>query len=96
MSDIPATSEWYCDAVYQGGLYIITAILEAVVIIIAIFLTWIIKSYIQCKYLGKELFVKEIFSLGRKSKKYSNHYWRLQRIINFSLSFVLKKRIRIP
>jgi len=47
MSDVPANSEWYCDAVYQGGLYIITAILEAVVIIIAIFLTWIIKSYIQ-------------------------------------------------
>jgi len=62
MSDVPASSEWYCDAVYQGGLYIITAILEAVVIIIAIFLTWIIKSYIQCKFfIFWEKFVKNFF-----------------------------------
>jgi len=93
MSDVPATSEWYCDAVYQGGLYIITAILEAVVIIIAIFLTWIIKSYIQCKCFWKGIvFLNQIFSLGRKSKKYSNwrNFW-LYRIINqkFPLSFYI-------
>ena len=48
MSDLPDT-EWYCDSIYQGGLYIITAILEAVVIVTVIFLTFVVKNYIQGK-----------------------------------------------
>lgn len=68
MSDVPATSEWYCDAVYQGGLYIITAILEAVVIIIAIFLTWIIKSYIQCKCFSKEFLLMKFLAWEESQK----------------------------
>jgi len=40
--------KWYCDAIYQGGLYIITAILEAVAILTIIVLTWLIKNYIEC------------------------------------------------
>ncbi len=49
MSEINnSDQEWYCDAIYQGGLYIITAILEAIAILTLIILTWIIKNYIQC------------------------------------------------
>lgn len=36
-----------CDYIYQGGLYIITAILEFIVIITLIFMTFIVRNYVS-------------------------------------------------
>jgi hypothetical protein len=47
MSD--ALGEQECDFIYQGGLYIINAILEGVLILTLIILTGIIKRYVQSK-----------------------------------------------
>ena len=41
--------EQQCDFIYQGGLYIINAILEGVLLLTLIILTAIIKRYIQSK-----------------------------------------------
>lgn len=49
MGDVPDKQEANCDIIYQGGLYIITAIMEAVLMLTLIFMTYIIKNYIQCK-----------------------------------------------
>lgn len=38
-----------CDFIYQGGLYIVTACLEGILILILIFLTCVIRNYISCK-----------------------------------------------
>ena len=45
--DIPIIEKWYCDAIYQGGLYVITAILEAILIVVILILTNSIASYIK-------------------------------------------------
>ncbi len=34
MGKVDKKQEWYCDAIYQGGLYVVTAVLEGLIIVI--------------------------------------------------------------
>ena len=49
--DYQAPANCYCDAIYQGGLVIITCVLEAGILITIISLTNIVKSYVESNFL---------------------------------------------
>ena len=62
MGNTPASQEWYCDAIYQGGLYIVTAILEAIIILVVGVLSIKTMNYLKRK--KKKIAFSNFISLG--------------------------------
>lgn len=41
------TGNWYCDAIYEGGFYLVSAIMEAFLILLTLILSKKVSAYIR-------------------------------------------------
>lgn len=68
MKSKTGTDNWYCDAIYEGGFYIISAIMEAFLILLTLFLSKKVGAYIRCNSLIYSLTYLLYHSVGRSPK----------------------------